>query len=286
MKIPENKKETLNKILYDLKSIENISAIVLGGSFSTEMANENSDLDIGIYYYETSPFDIEKIKYVADKHSIDESATVTGFYQWGTWVNGGAWIETISGEVDFVYRNIQQVKSTIEKAKEGIVINDYEQQPPFGFSSPIYLAETYYCIPLYDPHNIIQELKNEVRNYPLKLRQALIQQSLWSVEFTLWQADKFAKKGDLYNTIGCFTRALKNIIDALLAINELYSIGDKKSIEVLKKATKLPEKLEERIDNILSVNKENVILKTNDLRHLFEQTVSLANGEYYPYFKL
>jgi hypothetical protein len=137
--------------------------------------------------------------------------TVTDFYQWGAWVNGGAWIDTISGEVDFVCRNIEQVKSTIEKSKDGIYETDFEQQPPYGFSSVIYLAETHYCIPLYDPDKVIQELKMEVKDYPPKLKQTIIQQSLWSAEFTLWQADKYAKEFDLYNTVGCFTRALKKL---------------------------------------------------------------------------
>ncbi|PJZ46860.1 nucleotidyltransferase domain-containing protein [Leptospira brenneri] len=286
MKISEDKQETLNRIVNDLKSINNVTAIVLGGSYSTGMANENSDLDIGIYYHESSPFSIESIKSIADKYNSGDETTVTSFYQWGAWVNGGAWIETKSGEVDFVYRNIEQVKSTIEKSKEGIYINDFEQQPPYGFSSTIYLAETYYCVPLFDPENIIQNLKKEVKQYPEKLKQTITQQSLWSAEFTLWQADKFAKKFDFYNTVGCFSRALKNIIEALLAINELYSIGDKKSMEVLKRAPKLPEKLESRIEVIVNLDKQNIVSKTNELRQLFEETVSFAKDSYHPYFKL
>lgn len=286
MKIPENKKKTLDDIVNDLKNISNIRAIVLGGSYSTGMANENSDLDIGIYYHENSPFDIGQIRSIAAKYNIDETPTVTDFYQWGAWVNGGAWINTASGEVDFVYRNIEQVKSTIEKARNGIVENDFEQQPPFGFSSVIYLAETYHCIPLYDPDTVIEELKNEVRNYPPKLKQSIIQQSLWSAEFTLWQADKFANKCDVYNTMGCFTRALKNIMDALFAINERYPISDKNSLQILEHTKKRPDSLSERIESILSTDKRNLILKARELRNLFEQTVLLTNGTYHPYFNL
>lgn len=286
MKIPENKKETLDKIVNDLIGTDNIAAIVLGGSYCTGMANENSDLDIGLYYHEDSPFEIKQIKSIARKYSVEETVTVTDFYQWGAWVNGGAWIDTISGRVDFLYRNIEQVKSTIEKSKDGIFETDFEQQPPYGFSSVIYLAETHYCIPLYDPDKVIQELKMEVKDYPPKLKQTIIQQSLWSAEFTLWQADYFAEKFDVYNTVGCFTRALKKIVDALFAINELYPIGDKKAIQILEQTTKRPEKFGEKIESILSTNKSNLVSKVKELRDLFEQTVSLANGTYYPFFIL
>ena len=286
MIIPETKRETLDKIINDLKQVDNIMAVVLGGSYCIGMANENSDLDIGIYYHETSPFDIEQIKLIATKYNIDETLTVTDFYQWGAWVNGGAWINTESGEVDFVYRNIEQVRSVIEKSKNGIWENDFEQQPPFGFSSVIYLAETKYCYPLYDPYNIIKEMKQEVMNYPMKLKQAIIQQSLWSVEFTLWQADKFVEKQDIYNAVGCFTRALKKIIDALFALNETYSMGDKSSIQRILQMPKCPDKLQEQIQDILNINSNTLTTSASRIRNLFEQVASLAEGMYQPYFKL
>jgi Nucleotidyltransferase domain len=284
--IPEAKKKTLDNIVNDLKTVDDIAAIVLGGSHCIGMANEYSDLDIGIYYHETSPFDIEKIKRITKKYSTDDITTVTRFYQWGAWVNGGAWINTASGEVDFIYRNIEQVKSTIEKCRNGIWENDFEQQPPFGFSSVIYLAETRYCCPLYDPDHIIQELKGAVKDYPLKLKQTIIQQSLWSAEFALWQADKFAGKQDMYNSLGCFTRASKNIIDALFALNELYSIGDKSAIQIISQMPKCPAKLNEQIEDILNIKKHNLAGNAKRLRNLFEQAVSLAGEMYCPYFIL
>ncbi|HET9278359.1 MAG TPA: nucleotidyltransferase domain-containing protein, partial [Flavitalea sp.] len=99
MTIPNTKLKSLDEIVNDLKRVDNIVALVLGGSHCIGMATENSDLDIVIYYHETSPFDIEQIKLIARKYSVDETFTVTDFYQWGAWVNGGAWINTVSGEV-------------------------------------------------------------------------------------------------------------------------------------------------------------------------------------------
>ncbi|MCW7471734.1 nucleotidyltransferase domain-containing protein [Leptospira kanakyensis] len=287
MNIPENKLKMLNAVTNDLKLIKNIKAIVLGGSYCIDMANENSDLDIGIYYSESSPFEIEEVKILAKKYQIDDSLTVTGFYQWGNWVNGGAWINTSEGELDILYKNIQQIAATIEKCKEGIIENDYEQQPPYGFSSVIYLAETFYCVPLYDPEKIIENLKKEVNQYPVKLKEAIIQKSLWSAEFTLWQAEKFAKKNDHYNTTGCISRALKNIIDSLFAINELYTIGDKNSIRLLQSAKKRPDNLNEFIKRIVSINETTSLsFNVTELKSLFEETLKLGTGYYRPYFKL
>lgn len=286
MQLPNEKQETLNSLVADLSQIETIAAVVLGGSYCIGLATENSDLDIGLYYHETALFDIDQIRGIAAKYNVDESFTVTGFYEWGAWVNGGAWINTVSGEVDFLYRNIEQVNATIDKAKSGIWENDYEQQPPFGFSSVIYLAETYYCHPLYDPHAIIQHLKNELKTYPPNLRQTIIQQALWAAEFTLWQAEKFARKADLYNAAGCVTRALKKIVDALFALNETYPMGDKRAVQLLEQLPKCPDRLGSQVEEILSFQKSTLPVNVARLRQLFEQVVRLAEGRYKLYFVL
>ncbi|MES2332032.1 MAG: nucleotidyltransferase domain-containing protein [Bacteroidota bacterium] len=286
MKIPETKKQILDEIVNDLKKVDNLVAVVLGGSHCIGTANENSDLDIGIYYYEVSPFDIEQVKLIAGKYNVDDTMTVTGFYQWGAWVNGGAWLNTASGEVDILYRNIDQVRATIEKSVNGIWENDFEQQPPFGFSSVIYLAKTNYCYPLYDPYHVIKEMKEEVRHYPLKLKQTIIQQSLWAAEFALWQAEKFARKGDIHNTVGCFTRILKNITDALFALNELYSLGDKSAFLKIVQMPKCPDNFKEQVEAILSINSHTLTGNAGKLRNLFSQVTALAGGMYQPYFQL
>ena len=286
MNLPPIKQETLNHIVNDLKSIDNVIAIVLGGSYATGNATDTSDIDIGIYYFDDKPFDIETIKSVAEKYAIDNAPTVTGFYEWGPWVNGGAWIQTASGKVDFLYRNIDQVKSTIEKAQHGEWENDYEQQPPFGFSSVMYLAETKSCIPLYDPNAVISELKTAVRDYPPKLKESITRLCLWHAEFTIWHADYFLRKNDVYNTIGCLARAVKNIVTVLFAVNELYPISDKKAIDILEKTNRKPSALTEKIENILCADKNSIGHNILLLKSLFDETVQLTGGGYKPFYKL
>jgi len=285
MKLSKEKRVTLNNIVKDLKTIDNIVAIVLGGSYATGTATQTSDLDIGIYYFDKEPFNINDIRAIAKKYAINDDPTVTGFYGWGPWVNGGAWIETSCGKVDFLYRNIEQVKSTIEKAKNGEWENNFDQQPPYGFSSIIYLAETRSCIPLYDLNEEIKKLKTEVQPYPAKLKQTVMLQSLWSAEFTILHTDYFARKQDIYNTIGCLARAVKNVVTALFAINELYPISDKRAIEILEKTGKRPEHLKEKIEKILCSDKVTINNSIDHLKELFKETVDLTNGTYKSLYK-
>jgi hypothetical protein len=286
MNLPPTKRKTLNDIVNNLKSIDNVIAIVLGGSYATGNATDTSDIDIGIYYFNDNPFDIGSIKSVAEKHAIDNNPTVTGFYEWGPWVNGGAWIQTASGKVDFLYRNIEQVRSTIEKAQHGEWENSYEQQPPFGFSSVMYLAETKSCIALHDPGKIISNLKIAVRDYPPKLKESIIRLSLWHAEFTIWHADYFHKKNDVYNIVGCLARTVKNIVTVLFAINEMYPISDKRAIDILEKTNKKPSSLTEKIENILCVNKSSIGNNILLLKSLFDETVQLTGAAYKPFYNL
>jgi hypothetical protein len=103
--VPEQKRLLLQQLIDQLSRITNMAAIVLGGSYASGTHHDTSDLDIGLYYFEAKPFSITAIQQIADNVSANGPATVTGFYNWGAWVNGGAWIHTPQGKVDFLYRN-------------------------------------------------------------------------------------------------------------------------------------------------------------------------------------
>lgn len=286
MLLPKEKEQTLNNIVTELKQTENVLAVVLGGSYAAGAASEISDLDLGIYYSEEKPFNIDDIKLIAKRYAVTDGTTVTGFYEWGPWVNGGAWIETASGKVDFIYRSIQQVSRTIEKAKNGEWETHFEQQPPYGFTSIIYLGETSCCLPLYDPHKVIANLKDDVKTYPPKLKANVVQLSLWSLEFTIWHAQYFYKIQDVYNLMGCLTRGVKNIVNALFAINELYPLGDKRAIEILENAGKVPLNLKEKVKNVLCADMDTIRNNIVTLQELFDETVRMNDGGYQPFYKL
>ncbi|MDX2130339.1 MAG: nucleotidyltransferase domain-containing protein [Chloroherpetonaceae bacterium] len=286
MRLPNEKQYLIDRIVEALRNVDGVKAIVLGGSYAVGMQSQNSDLDIGIYYQESNPFDIDKIRVIANHFAHQDPPTVTDFYGWGPWVNGGAWINTNLCKVDFIYKNIDQISLTIQNAINGIWENNFEQQPPYGFSSIIFLAETHYCIPLFDTDGIITKLKDSVKEYPQKLKRSVIQQSLWSAEFTIIHAQKFADKNDIYNTVGCLTRTTKCIVTSLFALNELYPLGDKRALNILENAKTKPENLTLKIDSILSCTKNSLSDNVKNLKLLFQETVSLSDGFYHPSFKL
>ena len=81
--LPKEKSQLIEELIDELRNIPSIGAIVLGGSYARCTQTENSDLDVALYYSETSPFSIEEIWRVAASISMAGEPTVTGFYEWG-----------------------------------------------------------------------------------------------------------------------------------------------------------------------------------------------------------
>jgi len=287
--LPQQKHALLEQLVSQLSRTPGVSAIVLGGSYASGTYHETSDLDIGLYYSSASPFSIADIRHIAIGVSVDGTATVVGFYEWGAWVNGGAWIHTPQGKVDFLYRNLEQIQRTIAEAQQGIVHHDYDQQPTYGFYSVIYLAETQICIPLYDPESLIATLKRRVGTYPPKLKQKVITDSLWSAEFSLVHARGFAAQRDIYNTVGCLTRVVSSITQALFALNERYFLRDKQVLDMVARFPNLPTDYVQQINRILghpgsTVQELNRTVR--DLEHVWRSVVSLPGVHYEPKYQI
>ncbi len=108
--LPPRKRALIEQLVSQLGQVPGLVAVVLGGSYASGTQHETSDLDLGLYYLEADPFPIPHIQRIAQSISVREPLTVTGFYGWGPWVNGGAWIHTRQGKLDFIYRNLDQVQ--------------------------------------------------------------------------------------------------------------------------------------------------------------------------------
>ena len=145
----------LQRLVDALIPIDGLQALVLGGSQASGTQRPDSDIDVGIYYSEKAPLDIYHLRKIAADLNDFPDPEVTELGGWGLWVNGGAWL-TIKGQrVDFLYRNIDLVSTVIDDCNRGEIRIDYLQQPPYGFYSYIYCAETEQSKILYDPKQVI-----------------------------------------------------------------------------------------------------------------------------------
>ena len=284
--LPAQKRPIVRELIDALAQTPGVVAIVIGGSYARGVARPDSDVDLGVYYDPDAPFPIEAITRIAQAFAT-QPPTVTGFYDWGEWVNGGAWIHTAAGKVDLLYRNLAQVARTITAAAAGRVEHDYPQQPPYGFYSITYLAETACCIPVFDPAGAVRELKARVEVYPELLHRRVVDDGLWSVEFTLLHARSFAARGDVYNVAGCLTRAATNLVQVLFAMNRCYYMSDKGVLDAIGNFAVKPADFAEALEAILAAPGRDAAALTQSVAAmdtLWRRTVALTGGLYRPKF--
>ena len=285
--IPAAKSALLDQIVAALKTVPDMAAIALGGSHARGTHTPYSDLDIGLYYCEAGPFEIEAIRTIARRFASHGEPTVTGLYEWGPFVNGGAWIENSTCKIDFLYRNLDQLDRIVKEAKDGTWSHSFDQQPPFGFRSVTTLGEIHCCKALFDPAGALATLKADVAIYPPRLKARIVQDCLWLAEFSFLYADNFARDGDVPNTVACMTRIFHYLVQTLYALNEAYFISDKRDLTEIAKFNRCPANFGERIGAILGHpgrTPPELDTSLRKLEVLFHETVLLAEGAYTPRF--
>jgi len=217
-----------------LGHVEDVRAVVLGGSWARGAAVPTSDIDLAIYYEPDRAPSIDALRRLAreldDRHAAD---LVTGFGGWGPWINGGGWLTIRGHPVDWIYRDLARVRRVIAECRAGQPT--YHPQPghPAGFHSHIYMGEVHYCRPLHDPTGVVTTLKESADPYPPLLRRALIDTYLWQAGFALDTGRKGAPRDDPYYVAGSLFQCASCLTQVLFALNRRYYINEKGSVRAV-----------------------------------------------------
>ncbi len=132
--VPEGRREEIAALVAGLRDLEGVAALALGGSWARGLGRADSDVDLALYYEKGTPALVTGLRALAERVAV-RPPTVTDFYAWGPWVNGGAWIDTRTGRVDVLYRSLEHVRRVLEEARSGRFETHYGQTPTHGFHS-------------------------------------------------------------------------------------------------------------------------------------------------------
>lgn len=265
-----------------LGEIEGVAAVVLGGSHARGSAEEGSDMDLGIYYFPSRLPSFERLRQLGrELHSGDSPSQVFDFGEWGPWENGGAWLRIQDIEVDWIYRDLEQVSNAIKECTRGIVSRHYEPSQPHGFKNYIYLGEIHYCRPLFDPAGVLGELKERIRIYPPSLKRAIVADFLFEAGFMLELAEPAADRGDAFYVCGCLFRCGAALVQVLYALNETYFMNEKGAVRAADSFALRPSEFSARITSILAAlghDSDSLRANLGGMAALVSEVRDLAKG--------
>ena len=233
-----NDAKLLDRLTETLAAVAGVRAIVLGGSRARGAATEHSDYDIGLYYEPEKPLNIASLRTAAA--ALDDRGTeaeVTDIGGWGPWINGGGWLTVAGTRVDLLYRDLGRVRGVIDECRVGRVACYFQPGHPHGFVSAIYAGEVAVCLPLWDPHGTLWQLKALTTPYPAELRRALTKKFIWEAQFAVDNARHGCGPDDVNYVAGCCFRSVASLCQVLFALNGEYLLNEKGAVAL---ADRLP----------------------------------------------
>ena len=209
-----------------MAKVPGVIGVVLGGSRARGEHVEDSDVDLGLYY--RPPLDIDALAALArDVSGVGAKVTRPG--AWGRWVDGGAWLRIDGAAVDWIYRDLNRVRSSWESAQRGEFSFHAQIGHPLGVPDFAYAGELALAIVLADPVGELAVLQQQMALYPAALGQASVA-GLWEADFNLDNARKAASRADTAYVAGCLFRAVLLGAHALHGRAERWLINEKGAI--------------------------------------------------------
>ncbi len=233
----------ISKFIDELSKIDEIQAIVLGGSRAKEKYDDKSDYDF--YIYSTNSIDSKTRNEILSKYC---SYLELGNCYWEQEDNG-----TFESGVDFdiIYRNLNDFTNTIADVVENCISYN-------GFSTCLWYNLLNSKI-LFDRDNQFQELKKRFSvSYPKRLKENIIKKNMNLLSDSIVSYDKQILKSiyrkDIVNLNNRIAAFFASYFDIIFTLNELANPGEKRIVEIcLNECKILPNNFEKNINALINL---------------------------------
>lgn len=237
----------LEQIKHEFSAYENIEAIVLGGSVSTNKEDNFSDYDI--YIYSKDNVDVDFRQKIAEKFS-DKFEINNQFFE-----TGDEWILRDDEKVvDIMYRKCSDIEASVDWTwnKFGACV---------GYST-CFIFNIKNSNILYDKNGWFCSLQKSVSGeYPEKLAENIIAKNLPLLKFKLVasyieQVEKALKREDEISVNHRISAFLASYFDVLFAKNKILHCGEKRLLKyALDNCKILPNDFEKDMKNLFIEDK-------------------------------
>ncbi|WP_416826311.1 nucleotidyltransferase domain-containing protein [Ectobacillus polymachus] len=258
----------LNAIVNEFSQLQEVEAILLSGSHTTNTQDENSDYDLYIYANKEVP--IIKREEITRKF-CDYMEMNNQF--WETEDDGV--IREGNIPIEIIYRDFNWIDTQLERTV-------LQCQADVGYTT-CFWSNFITSVILYDKHEKARKLQQKYNiKYPEKLKLNIIKKNYPLLREQMpayyFQIKKALKRNDYVSVNHRVAALLASYFDILFAINEMPHPGEKQVVKKLKeKATKLPFNMEENINNLLNSASnfdESILVEINKLVDHLDKLIS------------
>ncbi|MEP6649374.1 MAG: nucleotidyltransferase domain-containing protein [Lapillicoccus sp.] len=236
----------LHALAQRLTVADGVVGVVLGGSRARGDHTPESDVDLGLYY--RGDLDVTALGAIA-RDVAGPDAEITQLGEWGPWVDGGGWLVIDGVHVDWLYRDIEQVREAWARAHRGAYDWNAQTGHPLGVPDFAYVGELALAVVLADPTGDLTALRDAI-TYPDALRAAL-GRNLWEADFLPQIAAKATIRGDAAYVALCLSRAVLLCAHALHAHDRRWLVNEKGAIAGAAALPSAPPKFAERVTALL-----------------------------------
>lgn len=264
-------RDYFKELIEDLKSLEEVELIMLGGSKALNKEDALSDYDVYVYY--SDYIEVEARREILKKYFkyVEVSNKFFEEEDDGILINGK--------EVELIYRDLNFLEDnfidTFKKFKSS-----------FGYSTCM-VHNILTSKVLYDKNDIIKGYREKYNFYPKELKESIVLNNIKLLDNQMpslsYQIIKAIKRGDIISINHRITEYLAIYFDILFSLNEEFHPGEKRLLPWIEKFKIKPENSKELITKLLNaqnLSKEDGIKTVKELSNGMNDLVKSIYKEF------